>query len=202
MHTTRKKKQKQNNHHLGHLENWPVKLQTFYHILWIRHVSMCFIKAGAHASTLHFIGNHDNDPSILLPDHLPEVVHCFRQTTLCGNIPLLWARDFTTDVACNDVVRAHDSGVWVFEDNTCVVNCEEMFVCENSEFSSYNVYCGNVHNPLPNSLHICGVNIEGCAPAAVVWTGIWCQPHMTKALPFYRDTYTVVTLIHKESWRW
>ena len=81
--------------------------------------------AGAYPSPLHLISCHDNDPGILLPNHFPEVEYCIWQAALCGDVPPLWPWYFTTDVVRIDVVRAYNSGVWVFEDNTCVVNCME-----------------------------------------------------------------------------
>ena len=81
--------------------------------------------AGAYPSPLHLIDCHDDDSGILLPDHFPEVEYCSRDTALSGDVPSLWPWYFTTDVTCIDVVRAHNCGVWVFEDNTCVVICME-----------------------------------------------------------------------------
>ena len=85
--------------------------------------------ARVHLSPLNLIGCQDDDPGILLPDHFPEVIYCCWQTALCGDVPPLWPRYFTTDVTCIDVVRAHNSRVRVFENNTCVVNCEERSGC-------------------------------------------------------------------------
>ena len=99
-------------------------------ILWTIHDRMCFIIAGAHPSTLHFIGDHDNDSSILLPNHSPEVINCFRQAALCGYVPPLWPGHLTTDVVCINVVRAHNTWVWVVEDNSCLVNCGSVCVWE------------------------------------------------------------------------
>ena len=81
--------------------------------------------AGAYPSPLYLSRYHHDDSSILLPDHCPEAIHCFRQAALCGNVSPLRPGHLTTNVVSIDVVRAHNSGVCIFEDNTCVVNWEQ-----------------------------------------------------------------------------
>ena len=81
--------------------------------------------AGAYPSPLYLSRCQHDDSSILLPDHSPEVIHCFRQAALCGNVSPLRPGHLTTNVVSIDVVRAHNSGVCIFEDNTCVVNWEQ-----------------------------------------------------------------------------
>lgn len=81
--------------------------------------------AGAYPSPLHLIGYHHDDSTILLPDHSPEVKHCFRSAPLCANVSPLRPGHLTTNVVSIDVVRPHNSGVCIFEDNTCVVNCKQ-----------------------------------------------------------------------------
>ena len=121
-------------------------------ILWTRHDSMCFIIAGAHPSTLHIIGNHDKDPSILLPDHLPEVVHCFRQAALCGNVPPFWPKHLIHHWCglhwCSQSQWHWGQSRWgqhVFG---------QLWVCLCVRIQ--NAY---LCNPLLNSLHIAGVKI-------------------------------------------
>lgn len=92
--------------------------------------------AGAYPSPLHLISCHDNDPGILLPNHLPEIKHCSWYTALSGNVPQLRSRHLTTDVVRIDVVRTNDTGVRVFEDNTRVVICEQRSGAVKIQYSS------------------------------------------------------------------
>lgn len=79
-------------------------------------------QAQAHPSSLNLVGCHDNDPGVLLPDHLPEIHHGCWQAALRGNVPSLRAGNLTTDVIGIDVVGPHLTGVCILNGNTCVVN--------------------------------------------------------------------------------
>ena len=54
------------------------------------------VSTAAYLTLLHFIGGHDNDTTVLLPNHLPKVRDGFRKTSLCiHNIPMSQCRVIT-----------------------------------------------------------------------------------------------------------
>ena len=102
------------------------------HTTWICE-HFYFIKT--HRSHFNLIGYHDNDSGTLLPDHFPEIKHRYWQASLCGYVSSPWPGYLTINIVCIDVVRALDTGVWLLEDNTCMVICE-CVACDISDFST------------------------------------------------------------------
>ena len=48
-----------------------------------------WVLVDAYPAPLHFTSCHDDYSTVLLPDHMPEVIHCVRQAPLGGNIRIL-----------------------------------------------------------------------------------------------------------------
>lgn len=44
--------------------------------------------SSSHPAPLHFLGRHDNDVTVLLVHHGPEVIHCCLQAALGGYVDL------------------------------------------------------------------------------------------------------------------
>jgi len=78
--------------HVGELLHWPVNNTTC-------HPNMCIHSYRHEICTNHLgfsqylplllqLADHYNSADSVLPDHLPEVVHCMFQRTLCQNVPM------------------------------------------------------------------------------------------------------------------